>query len=131
MTIRGSVRWLALLSGALAGIAQAQGNGGEPPPIPTESFQACSGAAEGTACQFTVYGRTLAGTCRTGPQGEAAACLPPHPGPPPEAFQACSGLSEGASCSVSFRGSPMAGTCRTGPQGGTLACAPSGPPPQR
>jgi hypothetical protein len=133
MTFQGIPRGLALLAGTLAGIAQAQGHGGgaPPPPLPAESFQACSGITDGTACQFTVEGRTVTGTCHPGPQGEASACMPAHRGPPPEAFQACSGLQEGSACSLTFQGNSMAGTCRSGPQGGGLACAPSGPPPQR
>jgi hypothetical protein len=132
MTLPRTARWLVVLAGTLAGIASAQGHGGgPPPPMPAESFRACSGAVDGTACQFTVDGRTMTGTCRTGPQGEAAACVPPHRAPPPEAFQACSGLQDGAACTVSLQGGSMAGTCRSGPQGGSLACAPSGPPPQR
>jgi hypothetical protein len=134
MNVTSTAGWraLALVLGALAGVASAQGHGGggPPPVIPAEAQQACSGLADGTACQFTVDGQAVTGTCRTGPQGEAAACFPPHRAPPPEAFQACSGLQEGEACTVAFRGTAMSGTCRSGPQGSALSCAPSGPPPQ-
>jgi hypothetical protein len=134
MNLTITVRCLALAVGTLAGIASAQGHdgGGSPPPaIPAEAQQACAGLADGTACQFTMDGRAVTGTCRTGPQGETAACFPPHRAPPAEAFQACSGLQEGATCTVEFQGRAMAGTCRSGPPGSAVACAPGGPPPRR
>lgn len=47
---------------------------------PPEALQACSGLQEGASCQFTApRGETIAGVCRTGPQGEPAACLPKNP----------------------------------------------------
>jgi hypothetical protein len=132
------VRWAALASLALAGTEKANasdgGSLGPPPGPPPEALEACSRLQEG-ACSFTHNGNQLSGTCRTGPQGEPAACLPDRPppgrcGPPQEALQACAGLQEGASCSFSLGGRALSGTCRTGPDGSTMACAPSQPPPQ-
>ncbi len=119
-----------------AGLLLACGGGradeprGSPPAPPPEALQACQGAQDGATCSFTVGDRRLAGTCRTGPEGQAPACLPPHRhGPPPEAFQACASLAEGAACAIDFHGQSMAGTCRVPPRGdGPLACAPARPP---
>ncbi|HTP49423.1 MAG TPA: hypothetical protein VMK42_01895 [Anaeromyxobacteraceae bacterium] len=129
-----TLRPLALLAGlALAAGARAQPSlppGGPP----AEALQACASLQVGAACSFTAPdGREMTGKCVTGPNGEAAACLPPHPHhrPPPEAFEACSGLAEGTACSVSHGGHTLSGTCRSGPEGSPLACAPSGPPPER
>jgi hypothetical protein len=127
MRMHGSTRWalgLALVLGSAAAMADDAPQ--RPRAAPPEAIQACSGAQEGGACEFTMGDRALSGTCRTGPDGQAA-CLPPHPhGPPPEAFQACQGLTAGASCSVTFHDQTMGGTCRTGPDGkGALACAPA------
>ncbi len=99
---------------------------GAPPAPPAEAIQACSGLADGAPCGFTMGDRQLTGTCRTGPQGEPAACVPPrHHGPPPEAFAACQGLAAGDACAVAFHGQQVTGSCRTGPDGpGQLACAP-------
>ena len=102
-------------------------SGTAPPP---EAGQACKGAQDGTAGSFTSGSQSITGTCRTGPDGQASACLPARPnGPPPEAFQACQSLTAGAACTVNFHGQDVTGTCRTGPQGaGALACAPARPP---
>lgn len=110
-------------------------NGGHHGP-PPEALEACKGLQEGNACQVSFDGKTTAGTCRTGPQGEAAACLPEggpggrgrHHGPPPEALSACSGKAQGATCSFTHRDHTMEGTCEQGPQGDTTACRPARPP---
>jgi hypothetical protein len=103
---------------------------GAPPAPPAEAIQACSGLADGAACGFTMGDHQLAGTCRTGPQGEPAACMPPRRhGPPPEAFAACQGLAAGDACTVAFQGQQVTGSCRAGPDGqARLACAPPRPP---
>lgn len=130
---------LTTLLTAAAALAQDAGPGRGPP---AEAKAACSGQSEGTACGFTFDGKNLVGTCRTGPRGEAVACLPEggpgkgkgggHHGPPPEATAACASQSVGASCSFTHHDHTLTGTCRTGPDGsGTLACAPSVPPPQQ
>ncbi|MCC6215915.1 MAG: hypothetical protein IT376_13705 [Polyangiaceae bacterium] len=56
-------------------------------PIPEEAIVACEGADEGAECDVDLPARTLEGTCREGPNGEALACAPPFPppGPPPGA----------------------------------------------
>lgn len=100
---------------------------------PPEALQACSGLQDGAPCSFTHHDHQISGTCRTGPQGEAPACLPSgHPhvfhGPPPEALQACNGLTDGAACSFTDNGHEISGTCRTGPDGKGPACFPSHPP---
>jgi len=119
------------LSGTVSAQSASGPEQGHPHGPPTEALQACASLSDGTACTFTLDGQTVSGTCHTGPQGEPAACMPPHPhhGPPPEAFQACNGLSDGQACTVTFGSSTLTGTCRTGPEGGALACAPNGPPP--
>ena len=77
----------------------------------------------------------LSGSCRTGPQGEPAACMPAHPLPPPEAFEACSGLSDGANCTIRHGDLTLTSHTRRARLGGTnnVACAPGGgsPPPPR
>ncbi len=105
---------------------------------PAGALTACAGLSEGTACAFTANGENLTGTCRTGPQGAAVACMPsngarkgPHRGPPPEAVSACEGKQAEASCSFTHREHAIDGTCRAGPQGGALACAPARPPPHQ
>lgn len=100
---------------------------------PEEAFAACSDLTEGASCRVSLRGRTLDGTCRTGPGDNAIlACAPPHPPPhrPPEkAFAACSGLTEAAPCQVSFHDRTVDGTCRGGPgDKAELACAPPHPP---
>jgi hypothetical protein len=133
MTHHQARKWVigaALVLGGVTALAD------DPAPIPhgppPESIQACSGIQEGAACSFTMGDQAVTGTCRTGLDGRAAACMSAHRrGPPPEAFQACQGLAEGATCSVSFHGQDVSGTCRTGPDGrGALACAPAGMPPR-
>ena len=54
------------------------GPGGHHGP-PPEASAACSGKAEGATCSFTHHDRTLEGTCRTGPNGDALACAPQRP----------------------------------------------------
>jgi hypothetical protein len=132
MTHHRTTKWVlgaALALGSL--VALADDPAPRPHGPPPESLQACGGIQEGAACSFTMGDQAVTGTCRTGPDGQATACIPAHHrGPPPEAFQACQGLAEGASCSVTFHGQDMAGTCRTGPDGqGALACAPARTPP--
>lgn len=133
MERHGMTKWVlgaAMAMGAAVALADddAPGRPHGPPP---EAVAACSSVQEGAACGFTMGGHAITGTCRTGRDGQSAACMPPHRGPPPEAFQACQGLSEGVACSVTFHDQAMAGTCRTGPGGqGELACAPARPPGQ-
>lgn len=99
---------------------------------PAEALAACNGLSNGTACGFTLDGKNLTGTCRNGPGGDAAACMPEgmnHRGLPQEAVTACSGQSSGATCSFTHGERTVEGTCRSGPRGGdTLACAPTGGP---
>ncbi len=103
----------------------SKGHHGPPP----EALSACSGKASGVTCSVTFDGRTLTGTCRSGPNGEALACMPEggHHGPPPEALSACASSTAGASCSVSFEGKALTGTCVAGPDGAALACLPPRP----
>ncbi|PZR12016.1 MAG: hypothetical protein DI536_16985 [Archangium gephyra] len=111
---------------AASSLALAQPRGGPP----EEAITACSGLAEGTACGFTHRGNNLTGTCRKGPDGQTAACLPEgagrHRGPPEEAVTACSGKSAEATCSFTHHDRTVEGTCRTGPRGEALTCAPAG-----
>ncbi|MFO0598954.1 MAG: hypothetical protein U0228_26840 [Myxococcaceae bacterium] len=103
------------------------GPGRGPPP---EALAACQSSSAGAACSFSLGGRTLDGTCRNGPNGEALACAPPHGqgqhhGPPPEALAACASSSAGAACQVTTPdGQQLSGTCVAGPQGQALACLP-------
>jgi hypothetical protein len=111
--------------------AQAQPRERRGPPL--EALQACSGLQEGATCSFTLGDKQISGTCRTGPTGEAAACLPSgHPrghfGPPPEAVQACSNLENGAGCSFTLHGHEISGACQQNPEG-TRVCRPQGAPP--
>jgi hypothetical protein len=103
---------------------------------PPEAIEACKVLADGATCSVKLGDRTMAGTCRRGPDGRGLlACAPndrpPHPlGPPREAVEACQGSSAGAACSFSLDGSSISGTCQTGPGGsGALACAPKDRPP--
>lgn len=100
---------------------------------PPEAVQACSGLQNGTSCSFSVEDKQISGTCRTGPAGEAPACLPSgHPGgrhaPPAEAVQACSGLETGANCSFTLNGKQLSGACWETPEE-TRACRPNRPHP--
>ncbi|HET9595706.1 MAG TPA: hypothetical protein VFP65_09000 [Anaeromyxobacteraceae bacterium] len=136
MIPRALLMGFALASGAPA-LAHDPGGGGNRHGPPPEALQACSGQQEGAACTVTFAdGRQLAGVCRSGPQGEPAACFPPHGpggphGPPPEAVTACSGLQAGATCSFAAPdGAQLSGSCRASPDGAAVACAPDGPPPR-
>jgi hypothetical protein len=141
MTTTTSIRRALLMTFTLASgapaLAQEPGHGRRHGP-PPEAFQACQGVQDGAACTVTFGdGRQLTGTCRTGPQGEPAACMPDRPpgghhGPSPEAVTACSGSQAGTTCSFAAPdGKQLQGTCRAGPDGATVACAPDGPPPGR
>lgn len=46
---------------------------------PPEAFTACASSQEGASCTVTFGQQTVAGTCRSGPRGDALACVPPHP----------------------------------------------------
>ncbi|MFT3713393.1 MAG: hypothetical protein QM817_37530 [Archangium sp.] len=139
----------AIVSFAAVSLAQ--------PRPPAEALAACNGLADGTACGFTINGKNLTGTCRSGPNGEQAACFPAggpggpggpgghHRGPPPEATAACANQTAGATCSFSHHDRTVSGTCKAPPDNasGALACAPEfgaggpggpgghrGPPPE-
>lgn len=57
--------------------AQGQGDGGQPPHPPQEAITACAGISENGACGFTTQdGNNVTGNCKTGPNGEPAACAP-------------------------------------------------------
>ncbi|MBL9038551.1 MAG: hypothetical protein JNG84_08575, partial [Archangium sp.] len=125
---------LAADGSADSGVDGCRGGHRQPPP---EAFTACANLTEGTACSVTHDSRTIQGTCRAGPQGEALACAPNGPppsarfGPPQESVDACASLASDAACSFSLDGQTVSGTCRHGPPGRPLACAPAGmgPPP--
>ncbi len=136
-----NTRLSAVVFFAVSSIALAQNERRGPPP---QSLAACAGLTEGTACAFTIDGNNLTGTCRTGPNKEAVACLPEggprgHHGPPPQAVEACKGLSANAACTVRFGDKSVAGTCFAGGPSNELACRPAdgerhghhrGPPPE-
>lgn len=100
-------------------------------PPPPEAFAACDGLAAAADCSFTIDGRAIEGTCRTGPDADSPlACAPPPPPLPQEAIDACAGGTAGDTCSFDHDGHTIDGTCRNGPDGsGVLACAPANPPP--
>lgn len=50
------------------------GPGGRQPPA--EALKACENLQVGAGCSVVFGGSTLAGTCRAGPDGGAAACMP-------------------------------------------------------
>ncbi len=54
------------------------GRGGHHRP-PPEALEACKSLAAGAACSVTFKEKTLSGTCRQGPNQEAAACMPNRP----------------------------------------------------
>lgn len=124
---------LTLTAEAMAALA--------PPPRlpPQEAIDACASLAAGDACSFALGGRTVAGTCRLGPDGLKSACAPSDspppppkdqgaPKPPPQAaLDACASLSADAPCSVVLDGHTISGRCVAGPQGAAAACLP--PPP--
>jgi len=124
---------LASLAWTGVGRADAPDGRSDGPPRgpPPEAIQACNGLQAGASCSVTFGdGAQMSGTCRAGPQGEAAACAPNgHPGrfhPPPEAIQACSSLQDGVACSFTAPdGAELSGTCRTAPDGSGMACAPN------
>jgi hypothetical protein len=75
-TVGGSCR--AVPGGTVVACAPPFGHLHPPP----EALAACNGQQDGASCQFTSpRGDTIAGICRTGPQGEPAACLPKNPPP--------------------------------------------------
>jgi len=133
MVKRGLLLVCGLVALGLLGAQYANAEeGAKHPSPPPEAVQACSGLQDGAPCSFTHHNHEVSGTCRTGPQGEAAACFPSgphhgHHGPPPEALQACNGLQDGATCSFTHNGREISGTCRTGPDGKGPACFPSHP----
>ena len=107
---------------------------------PAEAITACAGLSEGTSCGFTVNGNNLTGTCRVGPNNEAAACRPAggRHGPPPEALEVCKGQNGGAACTFTLGDKTVTGTCAAG-HSDELACRPAdegpgghhrGPPPE-
>ncbi|XAH22678.1 hypothetical protein AAFF27_22170 [Xylophilus sp. GW821-FHT01B05] len=88
-----SYRHVLVLSLALSGAACFAQDAGNAPPSdrgghrgpPPEAIAACQGKTEGTSVSITMRdGRTMTGTCKTGPDGTLAA-RPDHmpPGPPP------------------------------------------------
>jgi hypothetical protein len=132
-------RWMLTACLALSGLALAQSNGepgdGLPRGPPPEALQACSGLQENATCSVTFGDHTMTGTCHSGPQGEAAACMPSggppggghHHGPPQEALDACNGVQTGASCSFIHQGETRTGTCQPGPDNLPAACMPPRP----
>ncbi|HEY1905395.1 MAG TPA: hypothetical protein VGG91_05110 [Myxococcaceae bacterium] len=76
--VAGSCR--AVPDGTTVACAPAFGHRGPPP----EALEACKSQQDGASCQFTApRGETIAGVCRSGPQGEPAACFPKNPPMPP------------------------------------------------
>lgn len=106
--------------------------GARPPGPSQEMWVACQGLAEGAVCTFDWEGTARTGSCRNGPQGEPAACLPERPaqgpqhGPPREAIEACDGLTASAACRVTLGSDTRSGSCKPAPDGTTLACRPDG-----
>ncbi|HEY3449707.1 MAG TPA: hypothetical protein VGK67_25355 [Myxococcales bacterium] len=50
-----------------------------PPPA---ALDACKSLRDGDSCSFSIDGRDVKGSCRSGPEGQPAACMPsdmPHP----------------------------------------------------
>src|SRR5713226_8264827 len=88
MVKRGLLLACGLVALGLLGAQYANAEeGAKHPSPPPEAVQACSGLQDGAPCSFTHHNHEVSGTCRTGPQGEAAACLPSgphhgHHGPP-------------------------------------------------
>ncbi len=56
--------------------ADTEGHHRGPPP---KAFEACKSLAVGAECSVSFGEKTLSGTCRVGPSGEAAACVPARP----------------------------------------------------
>jgi hypothetical protein len=116
-----------------SGTGLAHEPGGHGPP--QVAVDACASLKAGDNCSFTIDGRTVDGTCRSGPDGGAVACAPkdspmgpPHRhGPPQAALAACAQLKTGDSCSFAVEGRTLEGVCRAGPDGGAVACAPKPP----
>ena len=50
---------------------------------PQAALDACKSLRDGDTCSFTIDSRDVKGTCRTGPDGQPAACLPNDLPPPP------------------------------------------------
>lgn len=55
----------------------------DPPPLPPEAFEACSGKSSGGACSVSFHGHTLEGTCSEAPSDRRLFCRPSSPPPPP------------------------------------------------
>lgn len=115
----------------VVGLASAQDRERRGPP--PEALAACEDKSEGDACSVEFRGRTIEGTCKSGPSDDdALACMPEggrRPGPPPEAMEACEGLDEGDACEVEMHDHTVAGVCREGrgdDEG--LICLPDRPP---
>ncbi|MGC4121445.1 MAG: hypothetical protein QM765_44095 [Myxococcales bacterium] len=43
---------------------------------PAAALDACKSLRDGDSCSFSLDGRSVTGSCRTGPEGQSAACLP-------------------------------------------------------
>ncbi|HTQ08280.1 MAG TPA: hypothetical protein VMI54_30710 [Polyangiaceae bacterium] len=68
-----------------SGLAAAEPSQDRPKP-PQAAFDACRDRSEGDACSVDFGGRTISGTCRKPPEGDAdLICMPagPPPGAPP------------------------------------------------
>jgi hypothetical protein len=127
MMLRAALPTLLVAGAVLVAAASATADPAHHKP-PKEAFTACESHSAGDACQVTFGERTMKGTCRKGPDDQAAlSCRPDRPpGPPPAAIDACQGKASGDTCSVTGPdGGTHDGTCRTRHDGnGPLACAP-------
>ena len=54
------------------GMSPPGGHHGPPP----AALDACKSLRDGDTCSFSIDGREVKGSCRTGPEGQPAACLP-------------------------------------------------------
>jgi hypothetical protein len=54
---------------------QSGGQGDRPPMPPQEAFSACKSKKQGDACEFSVSGKTMSGTCWA-PESKPIACKP-------------------------------------------------------
>lgn len=57
---------------------------GEHPAPPAAALDACKGLRNDDTCSFSIDGHDVKGSCRTGPDGGSAACLPEGMSPPPD-----------------------------------------------